>query len=147
MAESPNPHMVELAGGERLRFGEVEVIVRASAQSTGGAFSVIEEADAVDTPLHVHANEDEIFYALEGEHVIQVGEEEFLLRPGDLAFGPRGVPHSQRRVKPRTGRVLILVSPAGFEGFFRDLARADDEGRLGPDAYAEASEKYGITWL
>ena len=41
----------------------------------------------------------------------------------------------------------MVCSPAGFEGFLRDLAAADAEGRLGPDAYAAASEKAGINWL
>src|SRR5215203_6168746 len=54
---------------ERLRFGEVEVLVKASAVATGGAFSIFEEHEPVDTPLHVHAHEDELFYVLEGEHV------------------------------------------------------------------------------
>jgi hypothetical protein len=84
---------------------------------------------------------------LEGEHVFQVGEQEFRTGPGGLVFAPRGVPHSQRRVVPRTGRVLIVTAPAGLEGFFRQLADADAAGRLGPDAYAAASERYGITWV
>ena len=101
----------------------------------------------MDTPLHMHENEDELFFVLEGEHVFQVGEEEFQVGPGGLVFAPRGVPHSQRRVVPRTGRTLVLTSPAGFEGFFRELAAADRAGTLGPEAYATASERYGITWL
>ena len=100
-----------------------------------------------DTPLHVHTNEDELFYALEGEHVIQVGDEEHRIGPGETAFGPRGVPHAQRRVVPAAGRILIAVTPGGFEGFFRELADADRAGRLGPDAYAAASQRFGITWL
>ena len=67
--------------------------------------------------------------------------------PGDLVFAPRGVPHSQRRVVPRTGRLLVLTSPAGFEGFFRELAAAESAGVLGPEAYASASRNYGVTWL
>jgi len=138
---------VPASGGETLRFGEVEILVKASAAATGGAFTVFEENEPVDTPLHVHQNEDELFYVLEGEHVFQVGEEEFRLGPGGLAFAPRGIPHAQRRVVPRKGRVLVLTSPAGFEGFFRDLAAADRAGQLGPAAYASASEHYGVTWL
>ena len=42
---------------------------------------------------------------------------------------------------------MFQTSPAGFDGFFRELAAADAEGRLGPEAYAAASERYGITWL
>jgi mannose-6-phosphate isomerase-like protein (cupin superfamily) len=133
---------------EHLTFGEVHVVIHADAASTGGALGVIEEVPPLaDTPLHVHTSEDELFYALEGEHVIQVGDVEHRIGPGETAFGPRGVPHSQRRVVPGEGRILIVVTPGGFEGFFRELADADRRGELGPDAYAAASEKFGISWL
>ena len=132
---------------EKLRFGEVEIRVKASAETTGGAFALFEEVEPVDTPLHVHDNEDELFYVLEGEHVFQVGDEEHRAGPGQAVFAPRGVPHSQRRVVPRTGRVLALTSPGGLEGFFRELAGAERAGELGPGAYARASERYGIRWL
>ena len=138
---------LEADGGERLRFSDAEFIVKASADSTGGAFTIIEEVDPLDTPLHVHKNEDELWYVLEGEHIIQVGDDEFQIGPGELAFGPRGVPHSQRRVVPRTGRFLILLSPAGFERFFRELAEAERTRSSMPESYVRVSEKYGITWL
>jgi mannose-6-phosphate isomerase-like protein (cupin superfamily) len=141
------PYELEAEGGERLRFGEVEIVVKASADTTGGAFTIFEENEPVDTPLHVHENEDELFYVLEGEHVFQVGDQEFRAGPGGLVFAPRGVPHAQRRALPRTGRILVLTSPAGFEGFFRGLAEADRASALGTDTYAHASKKYGITWL
>ena len=148
MAEGAPGYGLDADGGERLVFGDVKVLVRASADTTGGAFTVFEEVPPlVDTGLHVHANEDEIFYILEGEHVIRCGDEEFHVGPGGMVFAPRGVPHSQRRVVPGAGRLIVLMSPAGFEGFFRELAEAERAGRLGPDAYAAASEKYGITWL
>jgi mannose-6-phosphate isomerase-like protein (cupin superfamily) len=132
---------------ERLTFGEVEILVKASAATTGGALTVFEENEPVDTPLHVHENEDELFYVLEGEHLIQVGEREHRVGPGQLVFAPRGVPHAQRRVVPRRGRTLVLTAPGGLEGFFRELAQAHTDGSLGPEAYARASERYGITWL
>jgi len=139
---------LDAGAGERLQFGEVTILVRASADTTGGAFTLFEEVPPLaDTPLHVHANEDELFYPLEGEHVVQVGDEELRVGPGGVVFAPRGVPHSQRRAVPGEGRLLIMTSPAGFEGFFRELAAAEAAGTLGPDAYAGASERYGITWL
>jgi mannose-6-phosphate isomerase-like protein (cupin superfamily) len=125
----------------------VEVVIKASADTTGGAFTIFEENEPVDTPVHVHEHEDELFYVLEGEHLFQVGDQEFRAGPGELVFAPRGVPHAQRRVVPRTGRILVLTSPAGFEGFFRELAEADRTGVLGPDSRASASKNYGITWL
>jgi mannose-6-phosphate isomerase-like protein (cupin superfamily) len=142
------PHKVAFEGGERIRFGEVQIVIRASAGSTGGAFSVLEEIPPmVDTPLHVHEREDEIFYVLEGWHSYRVGDEEIEAGPGDLVFAPRGVPHAQRRFEPGVGRQLVLLSPPGLEGFFRELGEAERDGTLGADVYARVSGKYGITWL
>ena len=120
---------------------------RLHARQGGGAFSLFEERNPTDTPAHVHAHEDELFIVLDGEHVFQVGDETFPTGPGGMVFAPRGVPHAQRRVVPRVGRLLVLAAPAGLEGFFRELAAAERAGTLGPAAYARASERYGITWL
>ena len=91
--------------GERLTFGEVHVVIHADAASTGGALGVMEEVPPLaDTPLHVHTSEDELFYALEGEQVIQVGDEEHRIGPGETAFGPRGVRmRSAGSSRPREG--------------------------------------------
>ena len=140
-------YALEAEGGERLQLGEVEVLIKASAETTAGAFTLLEEHEPVDTPLHVHDNEHELFFVLEGEHVFTVGDNDFRVGPGGLVFAPRGVPHAQRRVVPRTGRILVLTAPAGLEGFFRELAAADRAGTLGPEAYASASRNFGVTWL
>ena len=134
--------------GERLSFAGLAILLRVPSEASGGAFSLFEEVPPLaDTPLHVHRDEDELFYVLEGEHVFRIGDKEHTLGPGGFVFAPRGVPHSQRRVVPGEGRELILVTPGGFEGFFRELAAAEAAGVLGPDAYAAASERFGITWL
>ena len=135
-------------GREILRFGGVTIAVHVSAETTGGAFSVLEEVPPLsDTPAHIHANEDEYFHIIEGEHVITVGEREHALGPGEGVFAPRGVPHAQRRVQEGVGRLLLIVAPGGLEGFFRRLADADAAGTLGADVYASASAEFGITWL
>ena len=129
---------------ERLTFGDVTILVRVAAES----MSLFEEVPPmVDTPAHVHSREDELFLSLEGEHIIELDGAEHRIGPGESVFAPRGVPHAQRRVVPGEGRLLIVTTPGGFEGFFRELADADSAGTLGPDAYAAASERYGIRWL
>ena len=141
-------YSLDADAGERLVFGELTILVRATNESSGGAFALFEEVPPLaDTPLHVHEREDELFYVLEGEHVFTVGEDEFRVGPGGLAFAPRGIPHAQRRVVPGVGRLLVLTTPGGLEGFFRELAAAQTAGTLGPDAYASASARFGITWL
>jgi mannose-6-phosphate isomerase-like protein (cupin superfamily) len=142
-----NGFALDGAGGERLRFSDAEFVIRASSDSTKGAFTIIEEVNPLDTPLHVHRYEDELFYVLEGEHVFRCGEEEFRVGPGGTVFAPRGIPHAHRRVMPRTGRFLTLTYPAGFERFFRDLAEAESSGAPMAEAYASVAEKFGVTWL
>lgn len=56
-----------------MSFAGAVFLVKASAETTAGGFAIIEELDPLDTPLHVHANEDELFYVIEGEHVFRVG--------------------------------------------------------------------------
>jgi mannose-6-phosphate isomerase-like protein (cupin superfamily) len=104
------PFAVPAEEGERLVFGDVTILLRVPAEATGGAFSLFEEVPPlVDTPLHVHEHEDELFYVLEGEHVFHVGEAELPAGPGAVVFAPRGVPHAHRRVEPRTGRFLTIA--------------------------------------
>jgi len=133
--------------GERLHFAGADFLVKASGETTGGAICVIEEIDPLDTRLHVHQREDELFHVVEGDHIFQVGDETFEVGPGAFVFGPRGVPHAQRRAVPRTGRILTICTPAGLENFFRELSAADAAGTDGPAAFARISDAYGITWL
>lgn len=134
-------------GGERLVVGETTILVRATGEVTDGAYAFFDLVPPLaDTPLHVHAHEDELYYVLEGEHVFTIGEEEFHVGPGAVVFGPRGIPHAHRRVVPGAGHLLTLTSPAGYEGFVRALAEANDAESLGPEELARISEQYGITW-
>lgn len=145
-AARPRGHKVGAEGGERLHYAGMEFAIRASAASTDGAFSIVEEIHPVDAPLHTHAHHDEFFYVLEGEHVFTVGDTEYPAGPGDAVFGPRGVPHAQRRLIAGTGRILTMFSPAGFEGFFRDLAEAGRRGHDGPEQLARIAADYGASW-
>jgi mannose-6-phosphate isomerase-like protein (cupin superfamily) len=146
MSKRATVHALHGEDGERLRFSDAEFVVKASADTTDGGFTIIEEVAPLDTPLHVHEHEDELFYVLEGDHVFRVGDEEFEIGPGGVVYAPRRVPHAHRRVRPRTGRFLTHTSPAGFENFFRELAEAERAGRI-EEAYVTVSRKYGITWL
>ena len=147
---SAAPPVLALHGDEdeRLSFAGVTIVVRVTSEASGGAFSLFEEVPPLlDTPLHVHRDQDELFYVLEGKHVYRVGDEEYAVGPGGLVFAPRGIPHSQRRVVSGEGRQLVVTTPGGFEGFFRELAAAEEAGTIGRDAYAAASARFGITWL
>ena len=75
-------------------------------------------------PRHVHPDQDEWFYAVAGEFLVEVGQEQVRLGPGDSVLGPRAVPHAWACVSGAGARLLLVYTPAGrVEAFFREAAR------------------------
>ncbi len=98
-------------------------VIKATAASTGGQLAIIEvtEPPGMEAPLHVHHNEDEGFFVLEGSVTIYVGDESVDARAGDFAWGPRDVPH-RYTVGPDGCRMLFVCTPGGFEKLVRDMS-------------------------
>jgi quercetin dioxygenase-like cupin family protein len=96
--------------------------VRATAEQTGGAFSLMEEVmpKGTEPPPHVHHREDEAFYLLDGALTVRVGDEKFSAGPGSFVFCPRDVPHLLT-VESDVARMLVLCSPGGLDGMFVEL--------------------------
>ena len=147
MYTMPNlmPRLVSHLNGERIEVRGGWISFVAVGEQTGGAYALIETANdpATGVRLHVHEREEETWFVLEGEFVFQVGNQTFRAHPGDYVFGPRGVPHRYANETASIARALILVTPAGFEGFWRESAR------LGPDpaAHEALGQKYGVKSL
>ncbi len=77
-------------------------------------------------PRHLYYNQDEWFYAVEGEFIIEVGQARIRLKPGDSLLAPRNVPHVWAYVGDTQGRMLITFMPAGkMEAFFREVTQAN----------------------
>lgn len=92
---------------------------------SGGAFSLVEHPlppRALGAPVHTHKNEDEYSYVLEGRVGVQLGDEVFEAGPGELVFKPRGVAHAFWNAGDEPARLLEIISPAGFENYFREMA-------------------------
>jgi len=74
-------------------------------------------------PLHKHPHQDEMFYVLEGDFIIEVGGKRHTLHAGDSVLAPRNVPHVWACVGEGTGRMLIAFTPAGkMEAFFNKVS-------------------------
>jgi quercetin dioxygenase-like cupin family protein len=80
----------------------------------------------------VHHREDETFFVLEGDVVFGVGGTSFAAGPGDLAFGPRDVPH-RYTVGDAGCRMLFILTPGGFEGAIRAMSTPATSHVLPPD--------------
>jgi mannose-6-phosphate isomerase-like protein (cupin superfamily) len=76
---------------------------------------------------HLHYNQDEWFYIVEGEFHFEVGNERFALKPGDSLLAPRQVPHVWAYAGGTGGgNILIAFMPAGkMEAFFREVTKAN----------------------
>jgi quercetin dioxygenase-like cupin family protein len=130
--------------GERLRFwGGGVLTMKATAKETGGAFLLFEDhmAQGKTTPLHIHANEDEALYVLDGELLVHIDGQDHRIGPRGVAIALRGVPHAFL-VTSDTARVLTLQTPGSAEAFYRgasEPAKADADPS-GPVDFARVRE-------
>lgn len=122
--------------------------VKLTGKDTNGQFTLIEEENVPGTmiPPHVHTKEDEVFKVLEGEMELTVGNQTTILKAGDLALGPRGVPHSWKIVGDRNAKIILSVFPAGIELMFEELGKLP----AGPPDFPLVEAicgRYGIQFL
>jgi quercetin dioxygenase-like cupin family protein len=95
---------------------------------TAGAFFMIEQRELrrFGPPRHVHPEQDEWFRPLSGTYRAEVGDEKFLIGPGDVLFAPRGVPHVWTHVEEEAGSMMVAFQPAGhMEAFFHAFTRLE----------------------
>jgi quercetin dioxygenase-like cupin family protein len=95
----------------------------AGSENTNGAFATLEltEREYV-TDLHRHNFTDEAYYVLEGTLTVYLGGKIHKLGPGSYIFIPKGTPHAQGNLEKTPVKVLLTVTPGGFEGFMKDRA-------------------------
>ena len=106
---------------ELMIWGVIPYQIKVSGKDTDNSLFVFEHAkmSKVGPPRHFHYEQDEWFYAMAGEFAFEVGDEKFVLRPGDSLFAPRMIPHVWAYVGNTPGTLLLAVQPAGsLEEFF-----------------------------
>ena len=108
-------------------------IIKIGGADTDGEYGLIEVTVRAGegSPWHVHPDEDEWFYVLEGEFTVYIGETRLSLPAGSFAFGPRGVPHTFM-AETDGARALIGFQPFLFEGFLREVGEPATERVLPP---------------
>lgn len=95
-------------------------------------------------PLHVHNEQDEWWYVLQGTFMIKVGEEVYHVKAGDSVFGPRKVPHCFAKVGDGEGKLLMVFQPAGkMEAFFTAMSQGATKG-MTAEQNAEFRKAHGF---
>ena len=142
-------HALTALEGERADFPGLGSRYVLRGYKTDGRFAVIEHTIPPRTlaaPTHVHENEDEYSFVLTGTMGAEIGDETVTAEPGDLVAKPRGVPHAFWNPGDTETRVLEIISPAGFEQFFADLAPLlAVDGEPDFEAVLEIQVRYGLT--
>jgi quercetin dioxygenase-like cupin family protein len=108
-----------------------------------GAYALVEVTVVGDgPPPHIHLAEEEGFYIVDGTLHVTVGDQMVLGTPGSFILIPRGMVHTFSRAGTPSAKVLVLISPAGFEQFFEEIAGPPDLDRI-----QALAEKYHLKIL
>jgi len=114
------PIQVPSEGGKKVNVLGIPMVIRIHGRDTGGVVSAVESHDVPGggPPPHIHRREDETFQVIEGDYEFTVDGKNFLAKKGTTIFAPRGIPHTYRYRGQAPGRLMCVITPAGFEGFF-----------------------------
>ena len=135
-------------GSEQVQLGGLGIVWKIEGAEADGRFSVVHhplEPRALAAPLHRHTREDEYSYVLEGKLGALLGDDVVEAGPGTWVFKPRNQWHTFWNAGDTPCEIIEIISPAGFENFFRGLAEVyATEG--GPDLaqFADLCERFGV---
>src|SRR3954451_24667499 len=116
---------VPIDAGNHVALGGLGVIFKISNVETSGRLCVVEHPllpGHLAGPPHTHSRQDEYSFVLEGDIGVMIGAEVFAAPAGTYVLKPRGIPHAFWNAGTNTARILEIISPAGFESYFVDVA-------------------------
>ena len=127
--------------------GSIGVRFMVAGAESGGGFSLVEHPmgpRALAAPLHRHSREDEYSYVISGRMGALLGDEVVYADQGDFVFKPRNQWHTFWNPGDEPARILEIISPAGFEGYFAEMLDLGDSTQIDPQARAALHERYGF---
>ena len=136
--------------------GDLYTFLVTGEESGGAYFSMLAMVPPQGgPPLHIHLNEHETFYVLDGSPTFRLGDERIVAGPGDFVNIPKGVRHCFRNFSDEPMRMILTFTPAGIEKFFEEtLECAHDLTQDCPAnfeevgaRYAEAAPRYGMEFF
>jgi mannose-6-phosphate isomerase-like protein (cupin superfamily) len=142
------PPLTIVQPGEGLTgdLGTIGVAFKLWGKDTNGAVSIVEHPFPVGAlvPPHLHTREDEYSIVAEGEIGFRSGGREVVLGPGGYITKPRGEMHTMWNAGKVQARMIEVISPAGFEGFFREMSLLVAAGSPSLDDVVKLAARYGL---
>lgn len=139
--------LVEPADGKVVMEGPLGVITKIPGTATNGVISIVEHpvAPRILVPPHVHQDNDEWSYILEGRIGARIGDAEFIAEAGSYILKPRRIPHTFWNPDDRPARILEIITPSGLEEMFAKFGELGARGELTPETMGETAGQYGST--
>jgi quercetin dioxygenase-like cupin family protein len=151
---APAVKVVSPGGGDVAAIPGFGAVFKLYGRDTGGHVAIVEHPFAIGaiTAPHRHTREDEHSIVLEGEIGFRSDADEVVLGPGGYITKPRGQMHATWNAGAVPGRIVEVITPGGFEQYFRDLSDLFTTGRTAGESlhetpeFAELAERYGLTY-
>ncbi len=152
MTTQAGAHVVGPGKGKTMsgRAGGYTLETKATDDHTRGAYAFQEMIVAPGFPWippHIHHNEDEALYGLEGEIAVRVGDQVHTVGPGTYVLMPRGIVHTFSNPGTVPAKVLVISSPGAVIGYFEEaaaLTNASPTGQPDMEQLAALARRYGI---
>lgn len=148
MSMPMSPRLVAPGAGKSITLYGVRFAYKVESADSGGSLAVLEIEIAGKTLVkpHTHTKEDEFSVILSGTLGVRVGDRVSEASEGAYLVKPRGLPHAMWNTGSSPARVVEILSPAGLERYFEEMAPVlKHEGGAGPPQYYELAQRYGIT--
>ena len=146
LTDPPALTVLQPGEGDSGTLGTIGVQFKLWGAQTNGAVSVVEHPFPVGAlvPAHLHTLEDEYSIVTEGEIGFRSGDREVVLGAGGYITKPRGEMHAMWNAGPVPARMIEIISPSGFENFFRELSEMLADGPPDQQALGALAARYGI---
>jgi quercetin dioxygenase-like cupin family protein len=148
--------VVQPGAGDYVALPGFGAVVKLSGKTNGGEVSIVEHPFEVGllTAAHRHTREDEHSIVLAGEIGFRSDDSEVVLGPGGYITKPRGQMHAMWNAGSEPGRIIEVITPGGFENYFRELGELLAEHPNDPigkvlhelPEFGELADKYGLTY-
>jgi mannose-6-phosphate isomerase-like protein (cupin superfamily) len=141
------PKIVGPRDGKSGFLGSIGVRFMIDGVDADDRFSLVEHPmspRALAAPLHRHTREDEYSYVVKGRMGALLGDDVVYAEAGDLVYKPRNQWHTFWNAGDEPAYILEIISPAGFEDFFKELSDMGGVANADPETLAELNERYGL---
>ena len=112
-------------------------------EQTDGRLTAVENVipPGEGPPVHVHANEDEFWFLIEGDLRFKLGDDVRMAPEGSFVYVPRGTPHAFQNAGDQPARILVMFTPSGMEAFFDRMGELEAPD---PSAFREIGGGVGM---